>query len=114
MHRVCWEVAYGLLIYVVECVLYMAYMYHCTAIGAWVRGLVNLKKYQKSEKNSQVGEWVKPQLGLFFFWNSVFLCVVFMFLKKKLDGGGGWSCGVWPIRVFLGFFLTWKDPLAKY
>ena len=28
-----------------------------------LRGFVKLKKNKKSEKNSDVGEWVKPQLG---------------------------------------------------
>ena len=28
-----------------------------------VRGFVKLKKFPKSEKNSEVGGWVKPQLG---------------------------------------------------
>ena len=59
-----------------------------------------LKKFQKSEKNSEVGGgWFKPQLGLKkFFGNVVFLCVfcvVFMFSnvsKKKLDRG--WVGGV--------------------
>ena len=40
-------------------------------------GFVKLKKVQKSEKNSEVGGWVKPQLR-FFFFNIVFFCVVFV------------------------------------
>ena len=30
-----------------------------------LRGFVKLKKIQKSEKNSEVGGWVKPQLDFF-------------------------------------------------
>ena len=34
----------------------------------YVRVYVKLKKIQESEKKVvEVGEWVKPQLGLFFF-----------------------------------------------
>ena len=32
--------------------------------GRQLRGFVKLKKFQKSEKNSEVGGWVKPQIGL--------------------------------------------------
>ena len=53
-------------------------------------GFVKLKKFQKSEKNWEVGGWVKPQVGfLIFFGNSVFLCVFFVLIlcfqmfKKK-------------------------------
>ena len=46
-----------------------------------LRGLVNLKKGNKSEKNSKVGGWIKPQLGFF--------CV-------------------WPIQFFLGFILFYQ------
>ena len=42
-----------------------------------VRGFVELKKIQKSEKNSEVGGWLKPQLG-FFFWGGEF-CVFCVF-----------------------------------
>ena len=28
-----------------------------------LRGFVKLKKFQKSKENSEVGGWVKPQLG---------------------------------------------------
>ena len=63
-------------------------------LGGDLRGFVKLKKFKKSEKNSEVGGWVKPQLGFEFFWgNSVFLvffCVVFMFpifsQKNKKNG----------------------------
>ena len=47
-----------------------------------VRNFVKLKKIRKSEKNTEVGGWVKPQLGFFF-------CVVFFVvhvLKKKKIG----------------------------
>ena len=51
-----------------------------------VRCLIKFKKIQKSEKNSEVGGWVQPQLGFRFFLKfCVFVCVfyvVFMFPKK--------------------------------
>ena len=74
-----------------------------------LRGFVKLKQFQKSEKNSEVGGWVKPQLG--FIGNIVFFCVVFVVVhvsrKKKLDR----RVGVWGMdnpsfsRIF-GIFLT--------
>ena len=83
-----------------------------------IRGFVKLKKFQKSEKNSEVGGWVKPQLGSPFFWGMLcFLCRFYFpkcFKKKKLGRGvGGW-CLINPSfsRIF-GFFLTWQDPLAQ-
>ena len=49
-------------------------------ISQRLRGFSKLKK---SEKNSDVGGWVNPQLGFSLFWKNVFflffLCVVFMF-----------------------------------
>ena len=58
------------------------------------KGFCQVKKIQKSEKNSEVGGWVKPQLGfVLFFGNLVFFCVVvllYMFQKKKMNRGGGW------------------------
>ena len=58
-----------------------------------IRGFVKLKKFQKSEKNPEVGGWVKPQLGFNFFLEMLcflcFLCVVFMFPRKK-QWIGGW------------------------
>ena len=75
-----------------------------------LRGFVKLKKIQKSEKNSEVGGCIKPQLGLLFFWRCVFcdffFLLLYMFPKKIKNWIGGWVFGVWPIRVFLGFFLT--------
>ena len=53
-------------------------------------GFVKLKKFQKSE---EVDGWVKPQLGLLFFWEMLcFLCVFFCCFhvsKKKLGRGMG-------------------------
>ena len=46
----------------------------------YLRGFVKLKKIQKSEKNSEVGGWLKPQLGLLFFSEILcffYFCVVF-------------------------------------
>ena len=64
-----------------------------------LRGFVKLKKIEKSEKNSEVGGWVKPQLAFYFFWKlSVFLCFLCCFYvskclkKKKLDSGVGGCC----------------------
>ena len=62
------------------------------------KGFCQVKKIQKSEKNSEVGGWVKRQLGLLFFWEIVFFCVfcvVFCcctFFKKNIQNwiGGGW------------------------
>ena len=64
-----------------------------------LRSFVKLKKIKKSEKNSKVGGWVKPQLeSFFFFWNVVFLCVfcclfllyIFPIFFLKNGYGGGW------------------------
>ena len=42
-----------------------------------LRGFVKLEKIQKFEKNSEVGGWVKPQLGFVFFLKiPVFLCIM--------------------------------------
>ena len=56
----------------------------------FLRGFVKLKKFQKSEKNAEVGGWVKLQLGFLFFLNMVFFCVVFLVVHvsqklKKID-----------------------------
>ena len=83
-------------------------------------GFVKLKKIQNSEKNSEVGGWVKPQLG-FFFWVEIFVCVFLccffrcMCFQKKLKKWiDGWVSGVWIIRVFLGFwdFFNLTRPLT--
>ena len=52
-----------------------------------VRGFVRLKKIQKSEKNSEVGGWVKPRLDFLLFLICVFcvFCVVFMFFLTSQD-----------------------------
>ena len=83
----------------------------CPHFSESLRGFVKLKKIKKSEKNSEVIGWVKPQLGFFFFWgNLVFFCVAFslyMFPPKKIKkmdrGMGRWGLGF--------FFLTWLDPI---
>ena len=54
------------------------------------RCFVKLKNFQKSEKNSEVGGWVKPQLGFLFLGEILcFVCVVYFVVhvskKKKLD-----------------------------
>ena len=43
-----------------------------------ISGFVKLKKFQKSEKNSEVGGWVKPQLGFLFF---LILCFFVFFFS---------------------------------
>ena len=63
-----------------------------------LRGFCQVKKIQKSVKNSEVGGWVKPQLGfLFSFGNFVFF-VLFsclqMFPKKIRNWIGSWVGGV--------------------
>ena len=65
-------------------------MFMCMCMSIW--GFVKLKKIQKSEKNSEVGGWVKPQLGLNFLNSCVFLCFLCCFhlskcFKKKLKIG---------------------------
>ena len=66
-----------------------------------LRGFVKLNKIKKSEKNSEVGGWVKPQLGLKCFFGNFesfyVFCVVFMFpnvfkknkIMESLVGGCG-------------------------
>ena len=85
----------------------------------YVRVFVKSKKIQESAKNSELGGWVKPQLGFFFFWgggNFVFFVLFscFQILKNnwKLDRGLG-GCGLTNpgfSRIFW-FFFTWQDPL---
>ena len=79
-----------------------------------VRGFVKLKKkIQKSEKNSEVGWWVKPHLGFdVFLGNFVFLCCFLLFSMFQKKMGREWVGGVWPIRVFLWFFQLDKTPLS--
>ena len=75
-----------------------------------------VKKIQKSEKDLEVGGWVKPQLGfIVFFGNLVFLCcflLMYMF-KKKIEYGGGW---VWSgqSEFFSDFwiFFNFTKPLS--
>ena len=67
-----------------------------------------IKKIQKSEKNSEVGGWVKPQLGFFSFLEiscgfCIFCCCCICFQFFFFKWIGGLVGGVWPIRVFLGF-----------
>ena len=81
---------------------------------------VKLRKIQKSEKNSELGGWVKLQLGLFSFFLEILCFFVFFVLflvvvhvSKKKKWIGEWVGGVWPIRVFLGFldfFYLNKTP----
>ena len=76
-------------------------------------GFVKLKKIQKSEKNSEVGGWVKPQLGFLFFWEILCFFVFFVLFscfkmfkkKKKLDNGvGGWCLTNTSFLRFFDFF----------
>ena len=81
-----------------------------------IRGFVKLKKIQKSEKNSEVGGWVKPQLG-FLFFGGFFFCVFFVLFscskcfKKKMDRGVGGFCLTNP-SFWIFFNLT--RPLTEY
>ena len=61
-------------------------------VATVIRGFVNLKK---SGQNSEVGGWVKSQLGFFFFlemfWFYCFLCcflLLYMFQKKMVREEG--------------------------
>ena len=78
-----------------------------------MRVFVKFKQIQKSEKNTEVGGWVKPQLGILFFWKFCVLCgffvvVVHVFQKKlKLDRGvRGWGLANPSFSQIFGFFLT--------
>ena len=76
--------------------------------GNTFRGVVKLNFFQKSEKNSEVGGWVKPQLGFLFFGEMLcFLCCFCRctcFQKKFKKWIGGWVGGVWTIQVFFRIF----------
>ena len=59
-----------------------------SVIALFLRGFVKLKKFRKSEKNSEMGGWVKPQLIILFlilcyfvFFFVFFCCTCF---KKKI------------------------------
>ena len=73
----------------------------CSIRQGGLRGFVKLKNMQKSEKNSEVGGWVKPQVRFVFFWEilcfSVLLFCCTCLKKKKMVNG------VRLIRVFLEF-----------
>ena len=59
----------------------------------YLKGFVKLKKIQKSEKNSEVGGWVKPQFEFVFFLEILCFSVLFFAVhvsKKKNRMGGGW------------------------
>ena len=43
-----------------------------------VKGFCRVKKIQLSEKSSEVGGWVKPQLGFFLGGNFVFFVLYFV------------------------------------
>ena len=55
-----------------------------------------------------VAQWIKLCFLSFFFEILCFLCCFFLLFSKKIKYRiGGWGvsmAGVWPIRVFLGFF----------
>ena len=63
-----------------------------------------LEKFQKSEKNSEVGGWVKPQLGFLFLQYCVFCAAFSLYMfQKKMDKGVGGFCLDNPSfsRIFL-------------
>ena len=78
-----------------------------------LRGFVKLEKFKKSEKNLEVGRWVKTELGFFVLGNVMFLflCVVCYcctcFQKKRIE----WWPGGWVVSGKLGFFFFILDPL---
>ena len=97
--------------FILTCMWCSNYMYSGLCRYRKLRGFVKLKKFQKSEKNSEMDGWVKPQLGLLFFGNIVFFCVVFFVVHVS---NFFFSLDRW---VFLGFLeknLTWQDPLHYY
>ena len=60
-----------------------------------LKGFVKLKKIQKSEKNSEVGRWVKCQIKLEVFCAVCLYCAC---LQKKLQKWiEEWVGGIWPI-----------------
>ena len=60
-------------------------------------------KFQKSEKNREVGGLAKPKLGIFFF---LYLSNMF----KKMDRVGCGLADSFFSRIFILFFSTWQDP----
>ena len=75
------------------------------------------KKIKKSEKNSEVGGWVKPQFGFFFFGLVVVVFFAVYVSKKnneKMGRGGVWVRSG-QSEFFLDFFifLTLQDPLVS-
>ena len=57
------------------------YFFHFEIIiNVLVRGFLKLEKIKKSEKNSEVVGWVKPQLGFFFGGGGGILWGFFFFL----------------------------------
>ena len=52
-----------------------------------LRDFVKLNKIKKSEKNAEVGGWVKHQLGFFFF--GEILCFLCCFLLLYMGGAAG-------------------------
>ena len=43
------------------------------------KGFCQVKQIPKAEKNSEVGGWVKPQLGFLFFWTNPSFSRIFGF-----------------------------------
>ena len=63
------------------------FFYFAFIINVLVRGFIKLKKIKNSEKNLEVGGWVKPQLGFSFFGEILCFFFFFFFLhvsKTKL------------------------------
>ena len=71
-----------------------------------MRGFVKLKKSKKSEKNSEVGGWVKSQLGFLIFGGKFcFLCVFVLFSCFQMLKKGRWWVGSDQSEFFSDFFV---------
>ena len=80
----------------------------------------HVRTIRKYEKISEVGGWVKPQLGFLFLEILCFLCcflLFYMFPKKKIwIGVSGYCLANLSFSQIFGIFLLDKapQPNAKY
>ena len=74
------------------------------------KGFCQVRKIQKSEKNSEMGGSVKPQLGFVFFLEILcFLCCFFVVVHVS-EKNGYLGSGQFEFFSVFGFFLTWQNP----